>query len=240
MAKRKTFYVTMNVFESGIPLMAKLVLTYLSSCCNKEGTCFPSMATIARKCGICKSSARKGVYALESAGIISIKPSYTTSKNGKRRRQANVFTLHCPTAKNASAPVQQMYSGDARDGEEINNNSNMIMAVPSVGITDREKTELENILDLLHLDLYEDQTFASGINQAVRTMFCSDSITVKGNRIPQGVVRNVLHELTVDHIDYIEKQLQLHEKEIARGESYLISCIYNAPIDCMVNCKQYC
>ena len=141
MAKRKPFYVTMNVFESGIPPMAKLVLTYLSSCCNKEGTCFPSMATIARKCGICKNSARKGVHAPESAGIISIKPSYTTSKNGKRRRQANIYTLHVPTAGNASAPVQQMYSGGARDGEEINNNSNMIMAVPFVGITDREQTE---------------------------------------------------------------------------------------------------
>ena len=73
MAKRKTFYVTTDLFEADIPSKSKLVLTYLSRCSNQQGTCFPSVGTIARMCGICKNTARKALYVLETAGIISIK-----------------------------------------------------------------------------------------------------------------------------------------------------------------------
>ena len=65
-------------------------------------------------------------------------------------------------------------------------------------------------------------------------MYEADGVTVKKQRIPQGAVRNVLRMLTIDHIDYVQRQLERGTEPIVSGESYLISCIYNAPSDCAV------
>ena len=98
MAKRTTFYVTTALFEMDISSKAKLVLTYLSRTSNKDGTCYPTIASIARCCGCCKNTVRKALRELERAGIISFTPSYTTSKNGKRRRQAMTVFSHAAAA----------------------------------------------------------------------------------------------------------------------------------------------
>lgn len=238
MAKRTTFYVTTALFEMDISSKAKLVLTYLSRTSNKEGTCYPSIGTIARCCGICKNSVRKALRELEHAGIISITPSYTTSKNGKRRRQANVYTLYCPTSRNALSPVQRLQEGGSQDGGEINNDSNTIIAVPSVGITGDDRNDLERILAKLHLDSFYDQGFAKGIEQAIRTMYRVEEITVKKQRISRDAIRDRLRMLTIDHIDFIQAQLGNRYDPVTCGENYLISCLYNAPMDCMVNARR--
>ena len=238
MAKRTTFYVTTALFEMDISFKAKLVLTYLSRTSNKEGTCYPSIASIARCCGCCKNTVRKALRELESAGIVSVTPSYAESKNGKRRRQANIYTLRIPGSPDAPAPVQPVLEGGAANGAEVNNDSNTIIAVPSVGITGDDGNDLEEILEKLHLDIFEDRPFARSIEQAIRTMYRAEEITVKKQRIPRDTVRDRLRMLTIDHIDFIEAQLGNRYDPVTCGESYLISCLYNAPMDCMVNARR--
>ena len=186
MAKRTTFYVTTALFEMDISFKAKLVLTYLSRTSNKEGTCYPSIASIARCCGCCKNTVRKALRELESAGIVSVTPSYAESKNGKRRRQANIYTLRIPGSPDAPAPVQPVLEGGATNGAEVNNDSNTIIAVPSIGTTGDDGTDLERILAKLHLDTFYDQGFAKSIDQAIRTMYRAEEITVKKQQIPPG------------------------------------------------------
>lgn len=235
MAKRTTFYVTTALFEMDISSKAKLVLTYLSRTSNKDGTCYPSIASIARCCGCCKNTVRKVLRELESAGIVSVTPSYAESKNGKRRRQANIYTLRIPGSPDAPAPVHGLPEGGAANGAEVNNDSNTIIAVPSIGITGGDGTDLERILAKLHLDTFYDQGFARSIDQAIRTMYRAEEITVKKQRIPRDAVRDRLRMLTIDHIDFIEAQLGNRCDPVTCGENYLISCLYNAPMDCMVN-----
>ena len=238
MAKRTTFYVTTALFEMDISSKAKLVLTYLSRTSNKDGTCYPSIASIARCCGCCKNTVRKALRELESAGIVSVTPSYAESKNGKRRRQANIYTLRIPGSPDAPAPVQTVLEGGAANGAEVNNDSNTIIAVPSVGITGDDGNDLERILAKLHLDTFYDQGFAKGIEQAIRTMYRTEGITVKKQRIPRDAVRARLRTLTIDHIDFIQAQLGNRYDPVTCGENYLISCLYNAPMDCMVNARR--
>jgi hypothetical protein len=238
MAKRTTFYVTTALFEMDISSKAKLVLTYLSRTSNKDGTCYPSIASIARCCGCCKNTVRKALRELESAGIVSVTPSFAESKNGKRRRQANVYTLRIPGSPDAPAPVHGLLEGGAANGAEVNNDSNTIIAVPSVGITGDDGNDLERILAKLHLDTFYDQGFARSIGQAIRTMYRAEEITVKKQRIPRNAVRDRLRMLTIDHIDFIEAQLGNRYDPVTCGESYLISCLYNAPMDCMVNARR--
>ena len=114
MAKRTTFYVTTALFEMDISFKAKLVLTYLSRTSNKEGTCYPSIASIARCCGCCKNTVRKALRELESAGIVSVTPSYAerTVSGGARRtsiRSASpVHRMHRPRCNPCWRVVQQM------------------------------------------------------------------------------------------------------------------------------------
>ncbi len=238
MAKRTTFYVTTALFEMDISSKAKLVLTYLSRTSNKDATCYPSIASIARCCGCCKNTVRKALRELESAGIVSVTPSYAESKNGKRRRQANIYTLRIPGSPDVPAPVQTVLEGGAANGAEVNNDSNTIIAVPSIGTTEDDGNDLERILAKLHLDTFYDQGFARSIEQAIRTMYRAEEITVKKQRIPRVAVRDRLRLLTIDHIDFIEAQLGNRYDPFTCGENYLISCLYNAPMDCMVNARR--
>ena len=110
--------------------------------------------------------------------------------------------------------------------------------VPSVGITGREATDrdgLDAIFEKIHLDSFFDQVFAQSMKQTIERMYESPHITVNGQRIERDAVRKRLSLLTIDHIDFIEAQLDEHGGEVTHGERYLMSCIYNAPVDVLVN-----
>ena len=66
---------------------------------------------------------------------------------------------------------------------------------------------------------------------------CLLVICFKGNTPAELVpsARKRLKLLTIDHIDYVEKQLGERGTEVTNGEKYLMACLYNAPVDCMVH-----
>ena len=94
--------------------------------------------------------------------------------------------------------------------------------VPSVGHNggDAEnetdgQTDLNAIFEKLHLDLYEDTTFARASEQTIRQMYYAAYLRADGRRVPREEVRD--------------------------GSHYLAVCIYHAPIDCFVqSARDYC
>ena len=107
--------------------------------------------------------------------------------------------------------------------------------VPSVGHNAREDTTgLDAILEPLYLDSFFDQVFAQSVKQAIITMYGLPVLSVNGTKIENAAIRARLKLLTIDHIDYVEKQLNDLPFAVTNGERYLMTCIYNAPIDCMV------
>ncbi len=242
---RKSFYVTTDLFERNISRTAKLVLTYLSRTANREGVCFPSIPQIAKHCACCENTVRKAIKELCAANVLKVETTFAATANGKQRQRANRYTLlhtakdaaSFSCAKNEPAPLQPLNPPPAKSEGEINDNSkkNTANNRPSVRKDSTDETELEDILDHLYLHLYYDKLFGKSIEHAIRTMYRSHHITVKGEKIPQGAVRNVLRMLTIDHIDFVQRQLHNGTDEVISGERYLISCIYNAPIDCLVN-----
>ena len=107
--------------------------------------------------------------------------------------------------------------------------------VPSVGIMSRDDaTGLDAILKPLYLDTFFDQVFAESVKQTIRTMYRMPSLSVNGTRVDNAAIRARLSMLTIDHIDYVEQQLDRLSGEVTSGERYLMACIYNAPVDCMV------
>ena len=247
MAKRQTFYTRADLFEAEISPRAKLVLAYLSRVSNKLGQSYPAVATVAEKCGCCPNSARKALKELEAAGFIRISLNTLPTRRGGRRCTSNTYTLLFLPSKDEGAPLQPVQGGTARDaGPRYDREITMDVPKghsPSVEATDPDpdpdqgETSLKTILFRLQLDLFEDRPFAKAVRHALRRMYHSDSIRVKGERIPRETVREALSLLTIDHIDFVERQLREATSQVVCGEAYLMSCLYNAPLDCLAKSR---
>lgn len=243
MGKRQTFYARADLFEANISARAKLVLAYLSRVSDKAGVSFPSIPTVAEKCGCCPNSARKALRELERAGFIAIAAATLPTKSGKTRWTAHRYTLLFLPAKNAVPVPQPVQDPPARDaGLSYNSKTKTDVPYghsPSVRETDpdrdpdREAGDLEQLLARLHLDLFEDRTFVRSVRHALGRMYRAESIRVRGETIPRSDVRSALDLLTVDHIDFVERQLREATGRVTWGEGYLMSCLYSAPLDCM-------
>ena len=64
------FQVPNAVFEIGLDKHELLIYFYLARCGNQGATAFPSYNTIAKKCGVSRSTAITAVKNLESKGIV--------------------------------------------------------------------------------------------------------------------------------------------------------------------------
>ena len=243
MSKRQTFYTRADLFEADLSTRAKLVLTYLSRISDRQGVSFPSIPTIAEKCGCCPNSARKALRELEAAGFLTISDHTLPTRRGKSRCTTHRYTLLFLPAKDEGAPLQPVQGGTSPDaGEGYNRVSKRDVPYghsPSVDLTDgdadpdRPETGLSALFSRLQLDIFYDKTFAKAVRHALRRMYHGDHITVSGQIIPRADVRSLLELMTIDHIDFVEHQLHEATGQVTCGEKFLISCLYNAPLDCM-------
>lgn len=80
-----------RVFSSELRPRARLVLQVLVLHCNKEGECFPSIKTIATKCGYGISTVKRALSELVEAGYIKKQARFDKRKNGGQT--SNLYTL---------------------------------------------------------------------------------------------------------------------------------------------------
>lgn len=77
----------LGIYEIGVYVM-------LSSHMNgATRTAFPSVATLARECGISENSVRKALRSLCERGLISRTDNFVTTASGGRRRGSNIYTI---------------------------------------------------------------------------------------------------------------------------------------------------
>lgn len=268
MAKRKTFYVNASVFDGSHSANAIAVYAYLSFCADKGGVCFPGMPAIGRHCGMTRNTVKKALDELVRDGMITSEITHRLSKNGRMLQCANRYRIlslptdaaRLPPSNTDPLPGQNLTPHPSNsEGEspeklnpppskiegEINNNSKTITAdVPSVAVSPfdmRDGTDVDEIFDRLYLHLFDDQVFAQAVGQTIRRMYYAPYTKIDGERIENETVRERLKLLTVDHIDYVEKQIDARGGEVVNGERYLAACLYHAPIDCMVkNARDLC
>ena len=111
-----------RAFSSELRPRARLVLQVLVLHCNKEGECFPSIKTIAAKCGYGISTVKRALDELVEAGYIIKQARFDERKNGGQT--SNLYTLcveapqppvpEQPTAPNPPAQEETEGAGDAR------------------------------------------------------------------------------------------------------------------------------
>lgn len=92
-----------RAFSSELRPRARLVLQVLVLHCNKEGECFPSIKTIAAKCGYGLSTVKRALDELVEAGYIIKQARFDERKNGGQT--SNLYTL-CAKAPQPPTPEQ--------------------------------------------------------------------------------------------------------------------------------------
>ena len=80
-----------NTFCSNLKPRARLVLQCLILHSNKEGTCFPSIKTIAAECGYGVNTVKRALDDLLEAGYIQKAARFDERKNGGQT--SNLYTL---------------------------------------------------------------------------------------------------------------------------------------------------
>jgi Helix-turn-helix domain len=86
---------------------------------DREGTCWPSVGTIAEILGLCRRSVTRALQALEHAGLIAIEPRYA-SRGGRTSNMYRLLRVQAPAARLpvSSRPVRrrearQIAAGDS-------------------------------------------------------------------------------------------------------------------------------
>lgn len=85
-----------KVYKSSLPSRAKQVMFYLINRANCQGTCFPSIKTIASDCGVSVRTIQRTMIILLEEGFVK-KDSRFREKGGQT---SNLYTLNCPSQNN--------------------------------------------------------------------------------------------------------------------------------------------
>ena len=85
-----------RAFSSGLKPRARLVLQVLVLHCNKEGECFPSIKTIAAKCGYGVSTVKRALDELVKAGYIVKQARFDDVRTAARPATSIPYALTCP------------------------------------------------------------------------------------------------------------------------------------------------
>lgn len=116
-----------RAFSSELRPRARLVLQVLVLHCNKEGECFPSIKTIAAKCGYGISTVKRALDELVEAGYIVKQARFDERKNGGQT--SNLYTL-CAEIPQPPAPEQPAEPPLPASDEEVENAENVHSSVP--------------------------------------------------------------------------------------------------------------
>lgn len=222
--KRKEFYLSTDVWMSGLSCHAKAVLAYLSYCADKQGECFPSVRKIAEECSVCKNTVRKALCELENKGLVAITPRIVRSSVGNRQT-SNMYLLLTERGKRKplspeAAKEKPAESPAAKEKPPEN----------SAAAEDPEgEAELAALLDRLELRrLYGDTPLGKAMELAISELWRSDNFCFKGERIPKQLVRKRLSELDTDAMDQVTDAFGNYDK--SDPAAFMKACIYNAPL----------
>lgn len=153
-----------KVYKSNLPSRAKQIMFYLINRANAEGTCFPSVKTIASDCGVSERTIQRNMNILVEQGFIIKEERYRD--NGGQ--SSNLYRLQIEPENNnikPNADEKRFYEEKLKDIEEKEEKTSNIENIEVVSFEDYEeekdvienetKKEKKNIVDVsidIHLN----------------------------------------------------------------------------------------
>ncbi|MBC2579375.1 helix-turn-helix domain-containing protein [Clostridium sp. DJ247] len=138
-----------RVYKSDLPSRAKQVIFYLINRANGEGTCFPSIKTIASDCGVSTRTIQRTMIILLEAGFVK-KDSRFREKGGQT---SNLYTLDYPSKNNEDDNKEEFNKEEIK--VEDNKKSNDYEEIEKVSFLDYKKSD-DSINDNINYELLED------------------------------------------------------------------------------------
>jgi len=123
------------IFKSDLSTRARIVFMYLSYRSNKENTCFPSIKTIARECGMAVSTVKRALGDLDLSGYIK-KDSRYREDNGQT---SNLYTLVEQPQVDAESEIK-VSPMESVEGNESDNSEAIIAEVQNSNWKSQEQT----------------------------------------------------------------------------------------------------
>ena len=220
-----------------------------------EHRCLPTRNGNRRMLSKCFLLTKKAVQEMEEGGAGDEPPCPISWRGGASQEGEHINNINTKTSYK-SFGLSIRGQTDAKEGTEQSepsfqtSPSNSFQAVSSnaegaasgagrcmqqavAPLEQPEDPELDELLyRRMHIDLYDDDSFISAVEMAVRDMWYAPHITVQGERIPQARVRQRLRMMDVHCMDTLaDKMRLLLSEDIDFGPRYLISCIYNLPAE---------
>lgn len=138
-----------QVYKSNLPSRAKQVMFYLINRANGEGTCFPSIKTIASDCGVSTRTIQRTMVILLETGFVK-KDSRFREKGGQT---SNLYTLAYPSQNNEVECKKEIKEEVVKNEEK--QKSDNCEEIERVSFLDY-KTCDDNIIETIVDDLLEE------------------------------------------------------------------------------------
>lgn len=134
-----------KVYKSKLPSRAKQIMFYLINRANAEGTCFPSVKTIASDCGVSERTIQRNMNILVEQGFIIKEERYRD--NGGQ--SSNLYRLQMESENNNIKPSANEKKFDEKKLKdiEVKEETRNIENIEVVNFEDYEK-EKKNIVDV--------------------------------------------------------------------------------------------
>lgn len=139
-----------QVYKSNLPSRAKQVMFYLINRANGEGTCFPSIKTIASDCGVSTRTIQRTMVILLEAGFVK-KDSRFREKGGQT---SNLYTLAYPSENNEVECKKEIREEVAKNEEK--QKSDDCEEIETVSFLEYKKTSDDSISETIDDKLLEE------------------------------------------------------------------------------------
>ena len=130
----KKYELLEKVYKSNLPSRAKQIMFYLINRANAEGTCFPSMRTIASDCGVSERTIQRTMKVLLEEGFI-IKENRYRDNGGQ---SSNLYKLQIEPEKiiddQANSNEIKIKEENLKLEEQKNDNIESIESIESIEI----------------------------------------------------------------------------------------------------------
>ena len=248
METRKEFYVVSEIWDMDLSCRARTVFAYLSYCSNRNGESFPSVARIAKECGMSENTARRKLNELIDKGFISSRPRMVKTINGNRQT-SNVYRILLERGSRKSAPKPPESAAEKKKAEKLPEAPAQAKpeapapaamnalpgmqpasaAPPAKKPEDDDEAGLERLLERLDLKRFSEDGYAArALEFAITDLWYAEQTKICGDLISKKRMRRRLKELDQDAIDDVMDSMG--EEGIENKASYIKACLYNAPM----------
>lgn len=216
------FKVSNNIFELGLSIQQIVVVTYISRCENNNSKAFPSYTTIAEKCGMGVSTAKRTIKELVELGLLS---KVVRKTKGKNCNDTNIYKV-------TKLIETGIVTTEVIDGKEVkkivresdlNENIETIEDIQDLSLEEKDAQETEELIAKFFAGeiSVQEQTEEQDLKEKL------DTFQVHLKRRISSNLKEIIKDLDWGEIVGADMQINSNKQDEYVTEKYIINAIYD-------------